>query len=141
MIDPMNRANNFKFVFLALAAAVIALAAACSKQLDYSELASKNGITLDGSGAFKPDALVTIKPLPAGESYFQLDDSTTLEPVGWKSLSERDPRADQFNLLNKKSEKYSHCIQVTRVDDPDEGCCLHALGQKRVDRDIEPADS
>jgi hypothetical protein len=140
MIDPMNRANNFKFVFLALVAAVIALAASCSKQLDYSELASKNGITLDGSGAFKPDALVTIKPLPGGESYFQLDDSTTLEPVGWKNPYRKEIRAlINFNLLNKKSEKYSHCIQVTRVDTirTKDAVCMR-LDKNVSTRDIEP---
>lgn len=72
-----------------------------------------------GNGMFlgSPDAIVTVKKLSSGETFFQLDDSTTLEPVGWDSPYKKEIRAlVNYRMLNEKSEKFTHRVRMTRLD-------------------------
>ncbi len=108
----MNKTHIFKFVLLSTLAAGIGFFSSCSK--GYLDQNSPRGFAF-----FWPDAIVTIKTLPSGESFFQLDDSTTLEPVGWKNpyLNKKEIRAlVNFSLLDERSQQYSHRVRVMRVD-------------------------
>lgn len=101
----MNGMKDLKFFLLAIVAAL----SACSLQDDDGERMA--------NAAAWPDAIVTIKTRTSGETFFQLDDSTTLEPVGWKNPYRREIRAlVKYDVLSGKSEQFSCKISVSRVD-------------------------
>lgn len=75
----MKQMKNFKFAILA-ALTLAALLSSCSK--------GDKGYLFPS-----PNALVTIKTAESGETYFQLDEKTTLEPVNWTNPYKREVRA------------------------------------------------
>jgi hypothetical protein len=63
-------------------------------------------------------SIVTVKTLDTGETYFQLDDETTVEPVNWTNPYKDDIRifAD-LEILRDTSEKFSRKVRVLRTED------------------------
>lgn len=78
----MKQMKNFKFG-LAAASVMAALA------LSVSSCSTDN----DGYLLPNPNGIVTIKTTDSGNSYFQLDEKTTLDPVNWKNPYKREVRA------------------------------------------------
>lgn len=64
--------------------------------------------------------IVTVKPLSDTSYYLQLDDSTTLQPVGnyipYFGLEKERRALLSFTFLNDPVEGYDHAIQVIRID-------------------------
>ncbi len=99
----MKQMKNFKFAIVA-ALTLAALLSSCAKGDDAYLFPS-------------PNALVTIKTAESGETYFQLDEKTTLEPVNWTNPYKREVRA----LLSYSEEAgdgglFSKKVKVAWID-------------------------
>lgn len=99
----MKQMKNFK-IGLAFAAVVTALMAS---------LASCSNLDSDYE-YYGPNALVTIKTTDAGNTYFQLDKNTTLEPKGWTNPYKLEVRA--LLRYTEDSEANSLFSKTVRVD-------------------------
>ena len=99
----MKQMKNFKII-LAVAAAIAASLSSCSKLDD----------GYDYPGA--PNALVTVKTNGA-DTYFQLDEKTTLEPKGWNNPYKREVRALlRYEEDQEASRLYSKTVKVVWID-------------------------
>ncbi len=99
----MKQMKNFKIV-LAVAALVAASLSSCSKLDDGNEWLGT------------PNALVTVKTNGA-DTYFQLDEKTTLEPKGWSNPFKREVRALLRYEENKEASRlYSKTVKVVWID-------------------------
>lgn len=78
----MKQMKNFKFG-LAAASVIAALT------FSVSSCSTGDDVWLQP----KPNAIVTIKTTDSGNSYFQLDKKTTLDPVNWNNPYKREVRA------------------------------------------------
>lgn len=76
--------KNFRFKSSAFAfvAALVASVSSCSVGGNYEDY-----------DVNRPNAIVTIKTLSSGETYFQVDEKTTLLPVDWKNPYKSETRA------------------------------------------------
>lgn len=93
-------------VFLSVGLASVS----CSKDeyLDYEEMDSYSG---------KYNAVVTVKSDESGKVFFQLDDETTLEPVGWKNPYGGEVRALlNYTELPDDSDSTSRKIRVNESE-------------------------
>ena len=100
--------KNFRFKLAALAFTATLMASSVS-----SCSVGDNGISYDD---IRPKAIVTVKTLESGETYFQVDEKTTLLPVDWK------------NPYKGGKQRAVHQISQGQLDRfcPDqEGCPLH----------------
>lgn len=78
----MKQMKNFKF-------GLVAASVMAALTLSVSSCSTDNGTYLQPN----PNAIVTIKTAESGNSYFQLDEKTTLDPVNWKNPYKREVRA------------------------------------------------
>lgn len=63
------------------------------------------------------NAIVTVRTATSGRDYFQLDESTTLEPVGWKNPFSGEVRAlVAYSDLDRRSAFCTRCVTVERLD-------------------------
>ena len=63
------------------------------------------------------NAIVTVRTATSGRDYFQLDESTTLEPVGWKNHFSGEVRAlVAYSDLDRRSAFCTRCVTVERLD-------------------------
>ncbi len=102
--------KNFRFKFAALAfAAALTVPVVSSCSLDDSSY------DIDPS---RPDAIVTVKTLESGETYFQVDGKTTLLPVDWKNPYKGETRALlRFEELpDANSGSFSKSVRVVWID-------------------------
>lgn len=96
--------KNFKFI-LAFAAISTVLLSSCSKLDDGN----------DYLGA--PNALVTVKTTALNNTYFQLDEKTTLEPKGWNNPYKREVRALlRYEEDPEASTLFSKKVKVVWID-------------------------
>ena len=102
----MKQMKNFKFG-LAVAAVVTALAGALS-----------SCAKLDSDYAYYgPNAVVTIKTAESGETYFQVDKKTTLEPKGWTNPYKKEVRALlRYSEDPEASALFSKKVRVEWID-------------------------
>ena len=104
--------NRLKFVLIDAVMAFMATFAVQSCSLSESDLDVNN---------FYPNAIVTVKTTPAGETYFQLNDETVLFPVDWKNTYKKEVRAlvnysevtDDAKNSNSSTEKQ---VRVNWID-------------------------
>ncbi|MBQ6254057.1 MAG: NigD-like N-terminal domain-containing protein [Bacteroidales bacterium] len=63
------------------------------------------------------NAIVTVRTATSGRDYFQLDENTTLEPVGWKNPFSGEVRAlVAYSDLDRRSAFCTRCVTVERLD-------------------------
>jgi hypothetical protein len=63
------------------------------------------------------NAMVTVKSLESGTIYFQLDETTTLQPVSWENIFGKEVRAlVNYTELPQDSEMFTKAVTVNRID-------------------------
>lgn len=78
---------------------------------------AKENMNAPVSNLAYPNAIVTVKTNHTGVTYFQLDDKTTLEPVGWKNPYKAETRAlVNYSELQEKSTDFSRKVRINWVD-------------------------
>lgn len=102
---------DYRKIAWALLSAVLFLPVSC---MSYSEdLEAAN----DRSRAILANGLVTVKTLESGTVYFQLDETTTLQPVSWKNYFGKEVRAlVNYTELSVDSELFTKAVRVNGID-------------------------
>lgn len=99
--------QNFITSIIMAASALTLFSCSFESDRDYAD--ANNG---------KANALVTVKTLETGETYFQVDDSTTFEPVGWTNTFKEEKRAlCNLTVLEEKSEKFDKKVSVNWINE------------------------
>ena len=63
------------------------------------------------------NAIVTVRRSSLGRNYFQLDEYTTLDPVGWDNPFSNEVRAlVAYSDLNQKTDFCTKAVEVERID-------------------------
>ncbi len=102
--------KNFRLKFAVLAFAGAMMASAMS-----SCSVGNDGYAYDD---IRPKAIVTVKTLESGETYFQVDEKTTLLPVDWKNPYKGETRAlinyDELSEVN--NGPFTKSVTVNWID-------------------------
>ncbi len=110
MIKKNEQMKNFRFKRTALAfAAMLMLFVASSCSFDDDSYDRYNSL---------PNAIVTVKTLESGQTYFQVDGKTTLLPVDWKNPYKGETRAllRYEELSDGNSGQFSKSVNVVWID-------------------------
>lgn len=68
-------------------------------------------------GDIEANAIVTVRLSSMGFTYFQLDESTTLEPSGWETQEDGEFRALlNYSVLDRKSRYCTKVVKVNGID-------------------------
>jgi hypothetical protein len=81
-----------------------------------------------GTYTGKYNAIVTVKQNEEGKPFFQLDESITLEPVGWENPFKTETRA--FLNYTELPDAGTICPKTVRVDEIEEILTLKAVTRK-----------
>lgn len=102
--------KNFRFKLAALAFTATLMASSVS-----SCSVGDNGISYDD---IRPKAIVTVKTLESGETYFQVDEKTTLLPVDWKNPYKGETRAllNYDELSEANNGPFTKSVKVNWID-------------------------
>ncbi len=112
--EKLKKMKIFYTGFVALAAILLMPSCADFENDINGFVINQNGV--DGFGS--PNAIVTVKTSASGKTYFQLDDKTTLEPVGWKNTFGGECRA-MVNYSELMLSSVSFCDKQVRVNSID----------------------
>jgi hypothetical protein len=103
--DTMKPLKNFKFLLAALLVLPAAATSCSNMDSDFADF------------TLNPDALVTVKTTDDGQSYFQVDSLTTLEPTAWTNGYGKEVRALlKYSETSKKSDRFSRTVKVQWID-------------------------
>ncbi len=115
----MNKNDLFLSCRLLMALTLPALLiAACSSESTFQEQPNHAAEVSSFQNDMRwANAIVTVRKTSAGRNYFQLDEATTLEPVGWDNPFKSEVRAlVAFSDLGEKTDFCTRAVSVERID-------------------------
>ncbi len=99
-----------RLLFCLVLSPVLVICASCT---DFSDEIDR---VADGIGT-QPNAIVTVRKSASGKTYFQLDEKTTLEPLGWKNPFKSQTRAlVSYSETSEESKEFTKAVRVNQID-------------------------
>lgn len=120
-VEKLMKKDHFLVRLMAVVLMLVPLLLSSSCQDAESDILGAEGQSAEVS-SMRDDirwanAIVTVRRSSLGRNYFQLDEYTTLDPVGWDNPFSEEVRAlVAYSDLNQKTDFCTKAVEVERID-------------------------